>query len=215
MNDAKRRMALILERLKKERPDATCELQHRNPYELLMSVILSAQCTDDRVNQVTPKLFQKYPTPEAMAKAPLSDLEKVIRSTGFYRNKAKSIKGASERIVKEYKGKVPQTMEELLTLPGVARKTANVVLGVAYGVASGIVVDTHVTRVSRRLGFTKHTNPQKIEKDLLGIMSKQDWIFGSHLLVLHGRYVCKARKPDCPNCVIHDLCPSRKLFLKS
>lgn len=207
-----RQLLTILERLRKERPVAECELLHENPFQLLIAVILSAQCTDDRVNQITPSLFAKYPAPQDFVKLPVKELEKEIRSTGFYRNKAKNIKGACEKIVKNFHGEVPRTMEELLTLPGVARKTANVVLGVAFGIASGVVVDTHVSRVSQRLGLTRETSPEKIEKTLMELIPRQDWIYGSHVILLHGRYVCKARVPDCPHCVLNDLCPSRKLF---
>jgi endonuclease-3 len=211
----KNRVIEILSRLKKERPVAHCELTYHNPFELLIAVILSAQCTDERVNKVTPALFKKYPIPEAIAKAPISDLENLIRSTGFYKNKAKNIKAASELIVKKFGGKVPRTMEELLTLPGVARKTANVVLGEAFGIPSGFVVDTHVARVSQRLGLTKEENPEKIEKDLMALIPKEEWIYASHAILLHGRYVCKARNPKCLSCVLADLCPSYKLFMKN
>lgn len=208
----KSKVSEILKRLKKERPEAHCELTHKNPFELLISVILSAQCTDERVNQVTPGLFKKFPTPEAVAKAPVSLLEKEIHSTGFYKNKAKNIKAASERLVKEFNHQVPQSMEQLLTLPGVARKTANVVLGEAFGIPSGVVVDTHVSRVSQRLGLTKQTIPEKIEQDLMKLIPKKDWIYGGHLILLHGRYVCKAKKPDCQNCILNDLCPSKNIL---
>ncbi len=208
----KSKVSEILKRLKKERPEAHCELTHKNPFELLISVILSAQCTDERVNQVTPGLFKKFPTPEAVAKAPVSLLEKEIHSTGFYKNKAKNIKAASEKLVKEFNHQVPQSMEQLLTLPGVARKTANVVLGEAFGIPSGVVVDTHVSRVSQRLGLTKQTIPEKIEQDLMKLIPKKDWIDGGHLILLHGRYVCKAKKPDCQNCILNDLCPSKNIL---
>lgn len=210
--DLKKRFDEILKRLKKERPVAQCALTHQNPFELIVATVLSAQCTDERVNKVTLALFKKYPNPEAFAKAPLSDIEAQIRSTGFFRNKAKNIKGLCETLLRDFHGKVPRTMEELLTLPGVARKTANVVLGVAFGIGAGVVVDTHVSRVSQRLRLTRHKTPEKIEKDLMRLLPKKDWIYGSHAILLHGRYVCKARKPDCPNCSLSDLCPSRKLF---
>ncbi len=212
--ETKKRFKTIFNRLRKERPVAVCELTHQNPFELLVSTILSAQCTDDRVNKVTPGLFKKYPTPQAFVKAPAEEVEKSIRSTGFFRNKAKNIKGAAEKLVRNFKSKVPDTMEQLLTLPGVARKTANVVLGVAYGIPAGVVVDTHVARVSQRLGFTKDSDPVKIEKVLMELMPREDWIYGGHLILLHGRYVCKAKKPECEKCIIADLCPSKKLFLK-
>lgn len=202
-------MGEILRRLRKDRPVAECALTHGNSFQLLVATILSAQCTDERVNKVTPGLFKKFPAPEAFAKAPLPAIEKEIRSTGFFRSKAKNIKATSEKIVKNFHGKVPQTMEELITLPGVARKTANVVLGVAFKIASGVVVDTHVGRVSQRLGFAEEKNPVKIEKILMRLIPKQDWIYGSHSILLHGRHVCKARKPECAKCVINDLCPSR------
>jgi endonuclease-3 len=207
----KTKLSEIIARLKKERPEAHCELTHKNPFELLISVILSAQCTDERVNQVTPGLFKKFPTPKAMAKASPPILEKEIYSTGFYKNKAKNIKAASEILVKKFNGQVPQSMEELLTLPGAARKTANVVLGEAFRIASGVVVDTHVSRVSQRLGLTKETTPEKIEQDLMKLIPRQEWIYASHALVLHGRYVCKAKKPDCQNCILNDLCPSKNI----
>jgi len=197
----------LLKALKKAYPEAFCSLDHRSPFELLMATILSAQCTDERVNLVTPALFEKYPGPAEMAKAPLPDLERLVHSTGFYKNKALSLKEASAAIVKEFGGKVPRTMDELLTLRGVARKTANVVLGSAYGIAAGVVVDTHVKRLAFRLGLTKHTDPGKIEQDLMGAVPKEDWIWFAHALVLHGRAVCDARKPLCDTCPAAKLCP--------
>lgn len=205
---AQERIHLILQRLHEAYPDAECALHHRNAFELLVATILSAQCTDERVNLVTPALFARFPTPAAMAGADREELEGLIRSTGFYRNKAKNIQTAAQRIVSVYGGEVPATMDELLTLAGVARKTANVVLGVIYGIADGIVVDTHVKRLSNRLGLTTHDAPEKIERDLQQLTPPDEWINLSHLLIFHGRQVCDARKPLCANCCLNDLCPS-------
>jgi endonuclease III len=202
------RISALLEALAKAYPGAECALHHRNPWELLVATILSAQCTDARVNMVTPALFQKFPTPTDFAHAPLVEIEEQIRSTGFYHNKAKSLNGAARRLVEEYSGKVPQTMEELLTLPGVARKTANVVLGVAFGKAVGVVVDTHVLRLSRRLELTRATEPIQVEKDLMKIIPQDHWIAFSHEMIHHGRQVCIARKPRCPDCTLEPLCNS-------
>jgi endonuclease-3 len=199
----------LLRRLRKAYPDAKCALTHVNPFQLLVATILSAQCTDERVNMVTPGLFKKYPTPQDFAALRPAVLEQEIRSTGFYRNKTKSILGASHRIVKEFGGKVPRTMEELLTLPGVARKTANVVLGTAYGVASGIVVDTHVHRISQRLDLTKENTPEKIERDLMKLIPQAQWIDFGHELIFHGRRCCTARRPQCAVCPVEDLCYSK------
>ncbi|MDD5208371.1 MAG: endonuclease III [Elusimicrobiales bacterium] len=193
--------------LKKAYPDADCSLDHKNPFQLLAATILSAQCTDERVNRVTPALFKKYPGPAEMAEAPLPDLEKLVHSTGFYKNKALSLKEASKAITGDFGGKVPKTMEELLTLRGVARKTANVVLGSAYGIAAGVVVDTHVKRLAFRLGLSKETDPEKIEQDLMKALPKKDWIWFAHSLVLHGRAVCDARNPLCEKCPLTKLCP--------
>jgi len=198
----------IVRRLRGEYPDVHCALTHENPYELIVSTILSAQCTDEMVNKVTPALFAKYPTAGALAKARLPSVEKLVKSTGFFRNKAKNITGMARRLVTDFDGKVPRTMEELLSLPGVARKTANVVLGVAFGKAEGVVVDTHVQRLSQRLGLTKEEDPKKIERDLMEALPKSDWIDASHLLIWHGRRVCSARKPQCDKCVLRDRCPS-------
>jgi endonuclease III len=203
-----KRIGEILKLLKKAYPDAHCSLNYTNPFELLIATILSAQCTDARVNLVTKDLFQKYPGPEDYLNAPEEELQNDIRTTGFFRNKTKSIRGASKKLLEEFSGEVPATMDQLLTLPGVARKTANVVLGNAYNVTSGIVVDTHVSRVGQRLGLTKETQPEKIEKDLMKLVPKTEWISFSHRLIMHGRYICKAPKPDCPNCILNDLCPS-------
>jgi len=198
----------IVRRLRGEYPDVHCALTHENPYELIVSTILSAQCTDEMVNKVTPALFAKYPTAGALAKARLPSVEKLVKSTGFFRNKAKNITGMARKLVADFDGKVPRTMEELLSLPGVARKTANVVLGVAFGKAEGVVVDTHVQRLSQRLGLTKEEDPKKIERDLMEALPKSDWIDASHLLIWHGRRVCSARKPQCDKCVLRDRCPS-------
>ena len=203
------RVREILKRLEKAYPDAKCALQHTNPFQLLVATILSAQCTDQRVNMVTPGLFKKYPTPQDFAALRPEVLEAEIRSTGFYRNKTKSILGASQKIVKEFGGKVPRTMEELLTLPGVARKTANVVLGTAFGIASGVVVDTHVHRIAQRLDLTKQKTPEKIEQDLIKLIPQDQWIDFSHEIIFHGRRCCTARKPNCPTCPVEDLCYSK------
>jgi endonuclease-3 len=202
------RIAKIIAGLGKAYPGATCALVHKNPFELLIATILSAQTTDARVNMVTPTLFSRFPTPAAMANASLPELEELIRTTGFYRNKAKSISGAAKGVVEHFGGKVPQTMDEILTLPGVARKTGNVVLGVAYGIADGIVVDTHVLRLTRRLELTLNTEPKKVEQDLIKIIPKDHWIDFSHELILHGRAICVARKPRCADCVIEKECNS-------
>jgi endonuclease-3 len=202
------RVARILAGLEKAYPGATCALLHRNAWELLVATILSAQCTDARVNMVTPTLFRAFSTPAAMARASLPELEDLIRTTGFFRNKAKSISGAAREVVERFGGKVPETMAELLTLPGVARKTGNVVLGVAYGIADGIVVDTHVLRLSRRLELTANVEPVKVEQDLMKIIPRDHWIAFSHELILHGRAVCIARKPRCVDCTIEPECDS-------
>ena len=202
------RIAKIIAGLQKAYPGATCALVHSNAWELLVATILSAQCTDVRVNMVTPTLFRRFPTPAAMAKAPLPEIEELIRTTGFFRNKAKSISGAAKGVVERFGGKVPQTMDEILTLPGVARKTGNVVLGVAYNIAEGIVVDTHVLRLSRRLELTLNTEPKKVEQDLVKIIPKDHWIDFSHELILHGRAICIARKPRCADCTIERECDS-------
>jgi endonuclease-3 len=200
------RVDVILKTLDEMYPNATCALIHRNPWELLVATILSAQCTDRRVNAVTPELFAKYPTPKDFAAARQEVLANDIRSTGFFNNKAKSVIGAAKKIVNEFGGKVPRTMEELLTVPGAARKTANVVLGTAYNIASGIVVDTHVQRVSRRLDLTKQTDPVKIEQDLIKIIPRDRWILFSHQIILHGRALCVARKPRCAECKLNPVC---------
>jgi endonuclease III len=198
----------VVARLKSEYPDARTELTWTNPLELLVATMLSAQTTDVQVNKVTEGLFAKYRTAEDYAGAAPEELEEDIRPTGFYRNKARSLRGMASALVEDHGGEVPRTMRELVALPGVGRKTANVVLGNAFGVDEGIVVDTHVRRVSGRLGLTEERDPEKIEWDLMRVVPEEDWTVFSHLLILHGRRVCKSRKPDCPNCVLNDICPS-------
>jgi endonuclease-3 len=200
------RVDRILRGLDEMYPNATCALDHRDPWQLLVATILSAQCTDKRVNLVTPALFAKYPTPRDFAAVRPEVLAHDIRSTGFFNNKAKSIVGAAKKVVQEFGGKVPRTMEEMLTIPGAARKTANVVLGTAYGVAVGVVVDTHVQRVSRRLDLTKNTDPVKIEQDLMKAIPEERWILFSHQIIHHGRALCQARKPRCAECVLNPVC---------
>ena len=195
-------------RLRSAYPDARTALDWSNPLELLVATILSAQTTDVRVNSVTPDLFAKYPTAADLADADPTELEETIRPTGFFRNKAKSLQGMARALVEDHGGEVPRTMEDLVALPGVGRKTANVVLGNAFSIDEGVVVDTHVRRLSNRLGFTSHSDPEKIEDDLIRTVPKRDWTVFSHLLILHGRSVCKARKPACGDCVVNDLCPS-------
>jgi endonuclease-3 len=207
----KKRTRRIIDLLKKEYPDARCSLNHTTPLELLVATILSAQCTDERVNLVTADLFRKYRNCEDFTRVPASELEEDIRSTGFFRNKAKAIQGACRLLSEEHGGRVPDSMDELLRLPGVARKTANVVLGNAYGIASGVVVDTHVARLSERLGLSAQKLPEKIEQDLASLIPEKDWIVFPHLLIAHGRKVCKARTPLCAECVLEPLCPSSLL----
>lgn len=204
----KMRATEILLRLKAAYPDATCSLDYETPMQLLVATILSAQCTDERVNKVTPALFAKYPTAEAMAIGELSDIEELVRSTGFYRNKSKNILGSCRMIMEEFGGEVPQTMPELLKLPGVARKTANVVLAHAFGINAGVTVDTHVKRLTNRLGLTEHQDPKRIERDLMQLLPQPDWEHWSIRLIYHGRAVCSARKPECDRCFLADLCPS-------
>ncbi len=211
----KQRAAKIINLLKRAYPDARCSLNHDSPLELLIATILSAQCTDERVNQVTANLFRKYRRAEDYLQVAQTELETDIRSTGFYRNKAKAIQGACRIISETHQGRVPEVMEELLALPGVARKTANVVLGNAYGITSGIVVDTHVTRLSERLGLTAEKQPEKIERDLMSLVPRKEWILFSHLLIAHGRKVCKARTPLCAECIVEKLCPSSRLRMKA
>jgi endonuclease III len=204
-----KRVAAILQKLDEAYPEVTCALVHENPFQLLVSTILSAQCTDVRVNQVTQTLFKKYPTIESFAFANPAELEQDIRPTGFFRNKTKSIMGASKKLIDNFRGTVPNTMEQLLTLDGVARKTANVVLGTAFGIASGVVVDTHVQRLSERLDLTRQTDPKKIEPELMEIIPREKWILFSHQLIWHGRKVCQARKPRCMECTLEKLCYSK------
>lgn len=211
--DLKKRTREIIRKLKRAYPDAKCSLNHTSPFELLIATILSAQCTDERVNMVTADLFRKYRKPEDYLKVAPRELEKDIQSTGFFRNKTKSIQGTSKKLTEEYGGEVPQKMDELLELPGVARKTANVVLGNAFGIKSGVVVDTHVTRLSHRLGLSEEKTAEKIEQDLVQIVPKKDWVIFSHLLIAHGRKICKARNPLCDHCPVEKQCPSS--FLKT
>ncbi|PIR23795.1 MAG: endonuclease III [Deltaproteobacteria bacterium CG11_big_fil_rev_8_21_14_0_20_45_16] len=203
----------IIKILKRSYPEAKCSLVHQNPFQLLVSTILSAQCTDKKVNEVTPKLFAKYPDAQRLAKAPQERIEKIIHSTGFYRQKAKSLKSMSEDLVANYDGCVPSKMEQLVKLRGVGRKTANVVLGNAFGKPGGVVVDTHVGRISRLLGLSKHKDSEKVEKDLNKIIPKKDWVIFSHLLIEHGRQVCISGRPKCSVCPLESLCP--KLGLRS
>ena len=197
----------ILRLLRKQYPDAECALNYETPEQLLVATILSAQCTDERVNIVTAELFRRYPTAADLARAPLRSLEKLVKSAGFYRNKAKNIKGCCTALVERYDGEVPQDLEALVELPGVGRKTANVVLGTAFGLATGVVVDTHVSRISRRLGLTRQKDPVKIERDLMEQLPRKEWVMYSHRVIHHGRQVCKARKADCENCKLKDVCP--------
>jgi endonuclease-3 len=209
--EEKQRTRKIIRLLKREYPDARCSLNHSSPLELLIATILSAQCTDERVNIVTAELFRKYRRSEDYYEVAQTELETDIRSTGFYHNKAKAIQGACRIINEQHQGSVPENMEELLALPGVARKTANVVLGNAFDITSGIVVDTHVARLSERLGLTRQTQPEKIERNLMELVPRKDWIIFSHLLIAHGRLVCKARTPLCGECMLEPLCPSSLL----
>ena len=201
-----KRVSAILAKLDEAYPAATCELRHENPFQLLVSTILSAQCTDVRVNQVAQTLYKRYPDAKAFAYATPSELEMEIRPTGFFRNKTKSVMGASKAILERFAGEVPRTMEEILTLPGVARKTGNVVLGTAFGITSGIVVDTHVLRLSKRLDLTRNDDPKKVEQDLVQVIPREKWIQFSHQLIWHGRRVCHARKPKCAECNLETLC---------
>ena len=210
-DDLKKRTRDIIRRLKRAYPGAKCSLNHSNPFELLVATILSAQCTDERVNLVTADLFRKYRGPEDYLKVSPRELEKDIQSTGFFRNKTKSIQGSSKMLLEEYGGVVPHTMDELLELPGVARKTANVVLGNAFDIKAGVVVDTHVTRLSHRLGFTQQKTAEKIEQDLIPIVPKRDWVIFPHLMIAHGRKICKARTPLCAECPVERQCPSSYL----
>ena len=210
--EAKRIRAVeIVRRLKREYPDAKCSLNYRNPFELLVATILSAQCTDERVNQVTPELFRRFPTAEDMAGARTEELEELIKSTGFFRNKTKSLLGMSNAVVDRHNGAVPDEMDALVDLPGVGRKTANVLLGNAFHKDEGIVVDTHVTRLSGRLGLSAQTDAVKIEQDLMQIIPRNDWTIISHLFIDHGRAICKAPTPKCEDCVLNDICPSSRV----
>jgi endonuclease-3 len=211
LDELKARTRTIIRRLKRAYPGAKCSLNHTNPFELLVATILSAQCTDERVNMVTADLFRKYRKPEDYLNVSPRELEKDIQSTGFFRNKTKSIQGASKMLTEQYGGQVPRTMEELLELPGVARKTANVVLGNAFDIHAGVVVDTHVTRLSHRLGLTQQKTAEKIEQDLIPIVPKKDWVIFPHLMIYHGRKICKARNPLCAECTIEKQCPSSYL----
>jgi endonuclease III len=203
------RVAAILKALDEAYPEAECALTHQTPWELLVATILSAQCTDVRVNMVTPELFRRFPAPAAMAKATLPELEELIRKTGFFRNKAKSIQGAARKIIADFGGEVPQTLAELVTIPGAARKTANVVLGVCFGKAEGVVVDTHVFRIARRLELAKGDTPEKVEQELMQVLPRDHWIRFSHQVIHHGRKVCVARKPKCSECALETLCRSK------
>jgi len=205
--DAKRHAAKAVRRLAREYPDATCSLDFRAPLELLVATILSAQCTDERVNLVTKELFRKYRSAADYASARLPELERDIKSTGFFRNKAKNIKGCCEALVEVHRGQVPKSIDELVELPGIGRKTANVVLGTAYGIASGVVVDTHVGRISRRLGLTEQKNAEKVEQDLMKQVPRKEWIALSHRMIQHGRRYCKARRPECNECPLESICP--------
>ena len=209
--ELKQRVRKIIRLLKRAYPDAKCSLEHSNAFELLIATILSAQCTDARVNIVTQDLFRKYRKPQDYLKVSPKELEQDIRTTGFFRNKTKSIQGTAKVLTEQYGSKVPETIEELLELPGVARKTANVVLGNAFGISSGVVVDTHVTRLSHRLGLSAQKTAEKIEQDLIAMVPKKDWVIFPHLMIAHGRAICKARNPLCAECVVEKLCPSSYL----
>ena len=205
------RVAIVLQRLKVAYPDAQCALEHQDAYQLIVATILSAQCTDARVNLVTPELFRRYPTVGALAVARQPELEKIIQSTGFFRNKARNLIAMAQALVAEFEGQVPRTMAELHGLPGVGRKTANVVLGNAFGINEGITVDTHVGRISRLLCLTKHEDPVKVEQDLMRLIPREDWTLISHVLIHHGRQICIARRPRCGECMLADCCPSARL----
>lgn len=202
------RVSRVLDRLAESYPDSRCSLDHENAFQLLVATVLSAQCTDARVNMTTPALFERFPTPRALAGAPPAEVEELVRPTGFFRNKARAIIGLSQAIAERHDGEVPTGMDELTALPGVGRKTANVVRGVAFGEADGVVVDTHVKRISNRLGFTKHTDPEKIEADLMKLLPLEQWIIFPHRMIDHGRAICVARNPRCWECPLADLCPS-------
>jgi len=214
MQNAQERIGDIIKILRKNYPATCTALNFETPLQILVATILSAQCTDERVNKITPALFKKYPSAQAFARAQQEELEAKIRSTGFFRNKAKNIIGAAQKICADFGGEVPDAMEQLLTLPGVARKTANIVLSSAFKKAVGIAVDTHVKRISERLGLSAQQDPEKIEKDLMALVPKKDWLDFNYLLVNHGRAICIARKPNCPECPLKNLCPSAKKYLK-
>ncbi|MBN1212621.1 MAG: endonuclease III [candidate division Zixibacteria bacterium] len=211
LEDRKKRAVRIVRLLKKRYPDARCTLDFNSVHQLLVATILSAQCTDERVNKVTPALFEKYKTVEDFAAADIGELQKLIYTTGFYTNKARAIKNSARQILNEFKGRIPRQLEELIKLNGVGRKTGSVILGAGYGLAEGIVVDTHVGRISHRLGFTKNEDAIRVEKDLMRIIPRRDWIAYSHMLIDHGRMVCRARRPDCKNCFLNKLCPAAEL----
>jgi endonuclease-3 len=206
-DDRKQRVLKIARQLAKTYADAECALHHDSPFQLLAATILSAQCTDERVNMVTPALFGKYPTPAALAASNQADVEKIIQSTGFFRAKATNLRGMAQALVEQFGGELPRTLDEMVSLPGVGRKTANVVLGTAFGLPTGVVVDTHVKRLTRLLGLTKNLNPEKIERDLAALLPKSEWINFSHRLIHHGRRICNARKPNCSECPLLKLCP--------
>lgn len=205
--DQRKHARKIASALTKAYPDAVCALSHEDPYQLLAATILSAQCTDERVNLVTPELFRRFPTPEKLARSSQADVERIIKSTGFFRAKAKSLRGMATTLVDEFGGRMPRTIEDLTRLPGVGRKTANVVLGTAFGIASGVVVDTHVKRIAQLLGLTKHTDPEKIERDLMALLPDNEWVNFAHRLIHHGRRICIARRPKCTDCPLLKLCP--------
>lgn len=213
MDSASRRIGPVIRLLRERYPQPRTALEFQNPLQILVATILAAQCTDERVNRITPGLFRKYPTAVAFARADRTELEQEIRSAGFFRNKAKNIIGAAGRIVEEFGGAVPDSMAALVTLPGVARKTANIVLSAGYGKAEGIAVDTHARRLSRRLGLSRHEDPEKIERDLLAVVPKDDWLDFNFLLVEHGRALCQARKPKCPECFLRRICPSAEALI--
>jgi len=205
-DEIRSRARKVVRGLKRAYPDAECALHHDGPFQLLAATILSAQCTDERVNMVTPALFKKYPTAESLAGGRIRDIERIVRSTGFFRSKAKSLKGMAQGLVRDHDGEFPREVDELVQLPGVGRKTANVVLGVCYGIASGVVVDTHVKRISNLLGLTTEANPEKIERDLMGLLPEKEWIEYSHRVIHHGRKICIARRPQCPECPLLKCC---------
>ncbi len=207
-DETKRRVPILLRKLKEAYPDARCSLQFSTPLELLVATILAAQCTDERVNMVTPALFARYPTAGDYMAAPAEELEQAVRSTGFYRNKAKNIQAACRMIVEQFDGRVPDRMADLLRLPGVARKTANVVMSNAFGIVEGVIVDTHAGRISRRLGLTKHDDPVKVELDLMAVLPRSSWLDYNHQVIFHGRAVCTAQKPQCGRCTLAPECPS-------